>query len=228
MMYKQIPLSMPLSEEATFENFYISENNRLTISALRDYGRGHEPFFYLWGTGGISHALQALQHEQSHRLIQYLPLKELMQYPSNDVLSGLETVDVVMLDDLQCIAGNADWEQQVFHLYNRLRDAQKQLIVGAKTAPRELSIQLADLQSRLQWGISYRLYELSDEEKQQAIKRRAQNIGLRISDDVIQYVFTHYSRDLVQLMRFLKRMDEASMAEQRHLTIPFVKQILGC
>ncbi|MGS2717050.1 DnaA regulatory inactivator Hda [Eionea flava] len=226
--FKQLPLPIPLSAEATFDNFYISNENQLTITALRECTKNRELFFYLWGSGcGVSHVLQAIQHEQSDRTIVYLPLKELVQYPAEDVLAGLDTAEMVILDDLQSVVGKEDWEHVLFHLYNRLRDANKRLIIGAQLSPRELPVGLPDLQSRLQWGMSYRLSTLSDDDKQQAIKLRAKNLGLRIGDEVIQYIFNHYSRDFRQLMHFLSLIDEASMAEQRHLTIPFVKQVLS-
>jgi DnaA family protein len=226
-MFKQLPLSMPLSTEATFENFYFPECNRPTIAAIQLFMQQREHFFYLWGEGsGVSHVLQAIQHDNSELIIQYLPLKELVQYPAEEVLTGLETVDVVILDDLQYIAGHTDWERETFHLYNRLRDAQKRLVVGSQIAPRALPIQLADLQSRLQWGIGYSLQSLTDEGKRQALLLRSQNLGLRMSDEVIQFMLNHYSRDLRQLMAMLNKMDEASLSEQRHLTVPFVKQIV--
>jgi DnaA family protein len=226
-MFKQLPLSMPLSTEATFENFYCPECNRPTIAAIQLFMQQREHFFYLWGVGsGVSHVLQAIQHDNSELIIQYLPLKELVQYSAEEVLTGLETVDVVILDDLQCIAGNTDWERETFHLYNRLRDGQKKFIVGSQTAPRELTVTLADLHSRLQWGMSYSLVSLNDEDKRKALIMRSQNLGLRISDEVIQFIFNHYSRDMRQLISLLHQMDTASLSEQRHLTIPFVKQVL--
>jgi DnaA-homolog protein len=226
-MFKQLPLSMPLSTEATFENFYISEANQLTISALQSFIQQDEHFFYLWGVGsGVSHVLQALQHASPQLNIVNFSLQEMLHFSAQDVLAGLDAVDVVILDDLQCISGVVEWEQAVFHLYNRLRDGQKKFIIGSQIAPRELDVSLADLHSRLQWGVSYSLESLSDEDKRRALILRSQNIGLRISDDVIQFVFNHYSRDLRQLMTLLHKIDSASLSEQRHITIPFVKQVL--
>ena len=226
-MFKQLPLAMPLSAEATFENLYISESNALTISALKSFIQQDERFFYLWGEGsGVSHVLQAIQHDSPQLNIVYFPLRDMIQYPAADVLAGLDTIDVVILDDVQCTCGVTEWELAVFHLYNRLRDGQKQLVIGSQIAPRELGISLADLHSRLQWGMSYPLEALNDEGKRKVLILRSQNLGLRISDDVIQFIFNHHSRDLRQLMTLLHKIDSASLSEQRHITIPFVKQVL--
>lgn len=218
---------MPLSEEATFDHFFVSEGNKATIAAIRSFIQQSEPFFFLWGIGsGVTHVLQAIQQENAHHQMQYLPLAELIQHPADDVLAGLEVLDVIILDDLHMIAGLPEWELAVFHLYNRLRDMGKQLIVGSQIAPRELAIDLADLHSRLQWGMSYSLTPLTDEEKRQALLLRSQGLGLRVSDEVMQFMLNHYSRDLRQLMPMLQTMDNASLSEQRHLTIPFIKQIM--
>ena len=209
------------------ENFYISNANQLPLSALHSFIQQDEHFFCLWGVGsGVSHVLQALQHNNTQCNIVYFPLREMMQFLADDVLAGLDAVDVVILDDLQCVVGVATWEHAIFHLYNRLRDAQKKLIVGSQIAPRELATTLADLHSRLQWGNSYPLQTLSDDDKRTAVIMRSQNLGLRMNDDVIQFIFNHYSRDLRQLISLLHQMDTASLSEQRHLTIPFVKQVL--
>lgn len=233
-MFKQLPLSVNLRVDATFDNFYVSDSNRVAIEALKHFCLSPtEHFYYLWGNGGsgVTHVLQAVQHYQKEIRIQYLPLAELLavhnEYSAEAAFGGLESLDLVVIDDVQKLAGMADWELGLFHLYNRLRDAGKQLLVGANTAPRELPIALADLQSRLQWGISYPLYALNDDEKKQAICTRAEAMGMPLNDDVLQFMLTHCSRDLRALMDLLKQLDKASLAEKRHITIPFVKQVLS-
>lgn len=233
-MFKQLPLSVNLRVDATFDNFYVSDSNQVAIEALKHFcTSSNEHFYYLWGTGGsgVTHVLQAVQHYQQALTIHYLPLAELLvvkdAYSAQTVFSGLESLDLVVIDDVQQLAGIEDWELGLFHLYNRLRDAGKQLLVGANTAPRELPIALADLQSRLQWGISYPLYALNDDEKKQAICSRAKAMGMPLSDEVLQFMLTHCSRDLRGLMGLLKQLDKASLAEKRHITIPFVKQVLS-
>ena len=197
-----------------------------------------EQFFYLWGSSGsgVSHLLQAVQHQlldQQTGLkgaapsIQYLPLAELLAYPAADVCAGLEQLDMVVIDNIEALAGNSEWELALFALYNRLRDNNKRLLVGAAMSPRQLPIQLADLQSRLQWGTVYQLSALSDQEKSQALAMRAQALGLDLGVEVIQFIMTHTDRNIHQLIAILARVDNASLAEKRRITIPFVKQVLA-
>lgn len=232
-MFKQLPLSVNLHVDATFDNFYVSGSNQVAVDALRHFCLSpQEHFFYVWGTGGsgISHLLHAVQHHTESMSVQYLPLAELLssdvEYHAEDIFSGLELFDLIVVDDLQKLAGVERWEHSFFHLYNRLRDMGKQLLVGANTSSRELAIALPDLQSRLQWGMSYQLHALNDDEKKLAILSRAEAMGMRLGEDVLQFMLTHYSRDLRGLMGSLDQLDKASLAQQRHLTIPFVKQVI--
>lgn len=237
-MFKQLPLSITLRVDATFDNFFISESNQVAVKALKffasSYTNSHtEIFFYLWGadSSGVSHLLQAVQHQALNRNIQYLPLAELLavdaSYSPQDMLDGLENLDLIVIDDLQVIAGKDEWELAFFHLFNRLRDAGKQLLVGANQSSREVAILLADLQSRLQWGVSYQLLTLDDDEKKQAILSRAAALGIRLNDDVLQFMLTHCGRDLRGLVDIVNQLDKASLVEKRHITIPFVKQVLN-
>ncbi|MGV8836213.1 HdaA/DnaA family protein, partial [Cellvibrio sp.] len=156
-----------------------------------------------------------------------LPLRDLVGYAPDDLFTGLEMVDLVCLDCLPTIAGRADWELAIFHLYNRLRDAGKCLLVAAEHSPRELALSLEDLRSRLQWGLTYQLHSLTDDDKQQALQMRARARGLELGDEVAQYIIQRLPRDTNELFWQLARLDHASLAEQRKLTIPFVKKVLA-
>lgn len=233
-MCKQLPLSITQRVDATFDNFYVPGSNAVAVDALKHFcDATNEHLFYMWGKGGsgVSHLLQAVQHRAADLNIQYLPLAELLAsadaYTPEDVFSGLEVLDLVVIDDVQKIVGRDNWQLELFHLYNRLRDAGKQLLIGANCSPRELALNLADLHSRLQWGISYQLHTLNDAEKKQAVLERAEAMGMRLSDELMQFILNHCSRDLRQLMDVLNTIDKASLAEKRHLTIPFVKRVLG-
>lgn len=230
MMYKQLPLAVGLRVDATFDNFYISEENQQTLSALRHFCESaNEHFFFLSGRegSGVTHLLQAVQHQLTDRAIQFLPLKEFIHYLPGDVLQGLEHLDLIVIDDLHLVIGEEDWELALFHLYNRLRDNGKQLLVGSHIAARELPVCLPDLQSRLQWGMAYHLQLLNDDDKKQVLAQRAAMLGLNLSDEVSQFILNHCSRDTQQLIQLLSALDKASLAEQRQLTIPFIKQVVA-
>lgn len=231
---QQLSLSVNLNDDATFDNFYApaQTHNAMVVQGLRAQLDGSgEAFIYLWGAPGcgLTHLLQAACHQaQAMGLaVQYLPLRDLVGYAPDELFAGLEDLDLVCLDCLPTVAGRPDWELAIFNLYNRLREQGKRLLVAAEHSPRELTISLADLRSRLQWGITYQVHSLGDDDKQQALQLRARARGLELGDEVAQYIIQRLPRDTNELFWQLQRLDHASLTEQRKLTIPFVKKVLA-
>ena len=136
---QQLSLGVCLNDDATFDNFYSPQlsHNAMVVADLRQLlTASGEQFIYLWGAPGcgLTHLLQAACHEaQTQGLsMQYLPLRELVGYAPEELFSGLETLDLVCLDCLPSIAGRPEWESAIFSLFNRLRDANKKLLVAAE------------------------------------------------------------------------------------------------
>jgi DnaA family protein len=111
-------------------------------------------------------------------------------------------------------------------LFNRLREAGRLLLVAARQGPKELAVSLPDLKSRWQWGAVFHVHPLDDAQKQAALQLRARARGLELSEEVALYILQRLPRTMNELVLQLQRLDSASLAEQRKLTIPFVKKIL--
>ena len=226
----QLPLDLTLRQNATFENFAYPENDPL-LSILQEIAQAQgEPTLYLWGADGCgkTHLLQATCHRAGRHgvSVAYLPLRELLHH-GVEILQGMEQHEVLCLDDIDAIAGQQDWEQQLFALFNRMRDRDAKLVTSARTSPSETGIRLPDLVSRLAWGPVFHLALLSDAEKLRALKLRADARGLELTEEVGRYLLRHYPRDLQVLFELLDRLDQASLVHQRKLTLPFVRETLG-
>jgi DnaA family protein len=130
------------------------------------------------------------------------------------------------VDDISAIAANPSWEQAFFHYFNCLRERAARLIVADRSPPAKLPIRLADLRTRLAWGLTILLKPLSDADKLAALRLRARHLGLEISPQVGQFLLTRYPRDLPSLWGLLEQLDRATLAAKRRLTIPFLKQYL--
>jgi len=115
----------------------------------------------------------------------------------------------------------------LFHFFNRARAQNCRLLVSAQCAPRELQIELADLRSRLSWGIVYQMASLNDEGRQAVMRFRAERRGLQLSAEVASYITDRGPRTLASLLELLDQLDKASLTEQRALSIPFVKKTLS-
>ena len=230
----QLTLSVQLPDDETFASFQ-SESNQMVVQQLShfldhigdDIRQVHS--LYLFGLTGVgkSHLLHASCAYADTLGITSLCLSfsELTQL-SVDVLDGLENIDLVCLDDIQLIAGNKKWQQGVFDLYNRMIEQNKCLIITGDQSVAQLNISLPDLVSRLSWGLTEQLKPLSDKEKSFALQYRAQQRGLTMNDDVASFLINRLSRDMTSLIAALEQLDQASIREQRRITIPFIKDIL--
>ncbi len=222
-MAVQLPLGITLSDSATFDNFYAGDN----AAALHSVRSGVEPFVYLWGTNGTgrTHLLQAACQgaAAAGATAVYLPLAQHTEL-SPGLLEGLETTQLVCLDDVHAIAGLDAWELALFHLYNRLRDSESRLLAAADRAPGALPLGLADLRSRLVWGPVFQLHALGDADKLAALQLRARRRGLELPAEVGEYLLRRCPRDTHSLFALLDSLDRAALAAQRRLTIPFVRE----
>lgn len=229
-MVQQLTLSVALRDDARFANFYLGDNALIVDALQRQWTTQGEPYLYLWGSSGagVSHLLQASCHYAQgighHSL--YLPLDELASY-GPEVLEGLEQLPLVALDHVQAIAGQEHWEVALFHLFNRIKERQSHLLVGAPTPPQALNIGLADLKSRLGFGACFQVQALNDDDKMHALLLRAKERGLKLNDEVARFILNRASRDMPSLFRLLDQLDQASLIEQRKLTIPFIKAHLN-
>lgn len=225
----QLPLEVRLRDEATLDNFLALASVEPLVDALQaQSGPDGEAVIYVYGPAGTgkSHLLQAAAQLGGAETL-YLPLAELRQYPPEEVLQGVENAQRVCLDDMQSVLGDPAWERALFNFYNLARQQGCKLLVAADAAPRVLAVGLEDLRSRLSWGIVYQLVQGSDEEKAKILSFRAARRGMSLSPGVASFIVSRAPRAMPQLLAVLDRLDEASLAQQRLLSIPFVKQILG-
>ncbi|RLQ21679.1 DnaA regulatory inactivator Hda [Seongchinamella sediminis] len=226
---RQLPLLVQLRDDATLDNFLAADTSAALLEAVREMSAGQgEAMVFIHGAqgSGKSHLLQGACHLAGDNAL-YLPLRELSVYPPEEVLSGVETLGLVALDDLDVVMGQQAWEHALFGLYNRAREWGCRLLIAADAAPRVLGVELADLRSRLSWGVVYQLLSADDEQKRAILQYRASRRGLNLGDDVAGFIVTRAPRDLSQLLDLLDQLDRASLARKRALSIPFVKQVLG-
>ena len=229
-MNRQLPLGLQLRASARFSNFVAGPNQELLAQLRRTASGQGERFFLCWGPAGCgkTHLLQACcqQAASEGRVVSYVSLRDAGGL-SPALLEGWEQFELVCLDDLDAIAGRRDWEEALFHLYNRMRERGRSLIVSAVAAPAQLGIALPDLRSRLGWGVVYQIRALDDAQRIQALQLRAQQTGFEMPDETASYLLRRLPRDMPALFDLLERLDEASLAAQRKLTVPFVKSVLG-
>ncbi|MCB1862759.1 MAG: DnaA regulatory inactivator Hda [Gammaproteobacteria bacterium] len=229
-MLPQLPLGINLRESACFDTF-IGLGNQQTIADLKACLAGSgERYLYLWGPAGAgkSHLLQASCRavQPGSKRVAYIPLS-LVDHFTPGILSDLGELDLVCLDDIHLVCEAPAWESSLFSLFNQLWECRAGLIVSADRPPARLPVQLADLASRLEWGLSCQLNPLDDVGRVALLDESAKRRGLHLPKATARYILSHTARDATSLLELMERLDLASLAAQRSkLTIHFVKTVL--
>ena len=144
-----------------------------------------------------------------------------------DALQALEGNDVITLDGLDVIAGNREDEVALFDAHNRARAAGVALIYAARDIPDAIGLTLPDLRSRLGQCTRITLSPLDDEGRREVLRQRAQRRGLVLEDAALDWLLKRVGRDLGGLAALLDQLDRASLAAQRRVTVPFLREVLG-
>lgn len=228
---QQLSLEIKLDDQATFENFYAprGSNHHLAVLMLQD---SRQQTTYLVGNSGsgLSHLLQAAcqkgPFEAAAQAI-YLPMKDLHSFQPQEILDGLQRLQMVCIDDLHLVACKEQWQVPLFNFFNLCKDSATHLVFSSQKLPDDLGVGLPDLLSRLKSGLVHRLMDFQDDDLRRLLQLRANGRGLYISDEVARFLLERMQRDTHSLMHALETLDKASLQEQRRLTIPFVKSVLN-
>ena len=223
----QMALPLRLADHAVFASYFAAGNETLVAMLTDLAGGGAAQGCWIWGAPatGKTHLLQAACEMAGDRSV-YVPLR-MLGAAGPDVLEGLASRDLICLDDIDQVAGDAGWEAALFALCNEVLDAGRALVVAAAMSPRECPIVLPDLQSRLARLAAFKVHELDDDQRILALQLRARHRGLELPDDTASYLLSRNRRDMASLYELLDRLDLEALRAQRRLTIPFVREVLG-
>ncbi|NDY83811.1 DnaA regulatory inactivator Hda [Orrella sp. NBD-18] len=226
-MSRQLLLEIIPAPDPTLDNTLVGQNGA-AIDAARALQPGRA--LYLWGPPGAgrSHLLRAMAGGRPSVLVN-------SETNSADILSMAtssalaQEIKLVAVDDIQLmddaqLAG-------VFALYNHWRESATTssafaLAVTGDRAPMMMSLR-EDLRTRLGWDLVFRLEPLSDADKYAALKTHARQLGLPLSDDVLDWMLTHYSRDIRQLFALVDAIDRYSLSKHRAVTVPLMRTMLS-
>jgi len=228
----QLALSVQLPDDETFASYH-DKLNQGVVKQLQSFLEQKSDLahsFYLFGLSSVGkshllHASSAYAASQGKSSV-CLSCAELINLPVA-VLDGLEQIDLICLDDIDLIAGNEQWQQAIFDLYNRVLEQNNYLLITGNESAQQLGISLPDLVSRLSWGFTEQIKPLDDDNKVLALQYRAGQRGLAVSDEAVRFLVNRSSRDMANLLDALDMLDKASIRELRTITIPFIKDILN-
>ncbi len=222
----QLALPLRLADYAVFDTFLAAGNEPVVdyLESLVEARSGQGA--WIWGAPatGKSHLLQATCERFADRAA-YLPLAELGE-AGPALLEGLDSREIVCIDDVDRVAGDERWEHGLFVLCNALIEAGHPLVVSAGAAPRESGIVLADLRSRLQHLATFHVRPLDDVARMEALQLRAGHRGLELPAETARFLMARSRRDMRSLYELLDKLDLEALRAQRKLTIPFVRDVL--
>lgn len=225
----QLPLALRYPPDQRFDTYVAAPDGALAQLRAVAEGRSGD-WVYLAGPPGVgkTHLLLAAcaAAEAAGRRAVYLPLVAAAGR-LRDALHALEGNDLLALDGLDVIAGCREDEVALFDAHNRARAAGVTVLYAARENPDALALGLPDLRSRLSQCTRVTLSPLEDEGRREVLRQRAQRRGLVLEEAALDWLLKRVGRDLAGLTGLLDRLDRASLAAKRRVTVPFLRQTLG-
>ena len=227
-MSRQLPLALRYPPDQRFESFVAAPAGAL--AQLRALAAGDGDWLYLDGAAGTGKTHLALAAcaaaDATGRRAAYLPLAAAAGR-LGDALQALDGHDLVALDGLDAVAGTPDDELALFDFHNRARSAGAGVLYTALAPPAALPPGLPDLRSRLAQCVRIALQPLDDAGRAEVLRLRARRRGLQFDEAAIAWLLKRSGRDLAGLTARLDALDRASLAAQRRVTVPFLRDVLG-
>lgn len=225
---RQLPLALRYPPDQCFETFVVETDATIAhLRAIAEAVTGRSAYMVGGsGTGKTHLALAACAEADSHgRSVAYMvPASAAGRL--RDALEGLYERDLVAIDGVDAIAGCREDEIALFDFHNRIHDAGHAVIYTARQSPDALPLALPDLRSRLSQCSRIALTPLDDVGRREVLLRRARRRGLQMDAAAIDWLLGRTQRDLASLTGLLDTLDRASLAAQRRITLPFLRQVL--
>ena len=219
----QHPEPPSLSSKYTYESFVVGSCNQFahaaSLAVAEAPGRTYNPLYLYGGVGlGKTHLMHACGHaiksRNQHLKLCYISSERFM----NDLINAIRydktqsfrekyrSVDVLLIDDVQFMAGKERTQEEFFHTFNALYDQQKQIVISSDCPPREIPTLEERLHSRFEWGLIADLEPPDLETKIAILKRKGDLIGVSIPDDVAMFIASRVKSNIRELEGSLVRL----------------------
>jgi len=235
--------TMEFNPKYTFENFVVGPSNRFahaTAEAVaNDPGKAYNPLFIYGGVGlGKTHLLQAIGHYNKRRnsrlSVLYITSErftnELIESIRNDRMVGFRNkyrnLDVLLIDDIQFLAGKESTQEEFFHIFNTLYEAHKQIVISSDSNPKEIPTLEERLRSRFQWGVIADIQPPGIETRIAILRKKAEGEKIFIPDDVVLFLATQIKSNIRELEGSLIRIVAFSSLTGTEVSVDRAKEIL--
>ncbi len=232
-----------LNPNNTFEEFVVGECNKLahaaTFAITLSPAKAYNPLFLYGGVGlGKTHLLHAMGHEIINRYpdfkVHYISSEEF----TNQLIGAIQTrstarfreryrsVDLLLIDDIQFLAGKTGMQEEFFHTFNALYDSHKQIVISSDRSPKEIPDLEERLVSRFHWGLVVDVQKPDYETRMAILKKKAAHAKLLIPGDVLSYIAEKISSNIRELEGALLRVVAHSTLIEEKINIALAKKVL--
>ncbi|MBR3100805.1 MAG: chromosomal replication initiator protein DnaA [Muribaculaceae bacterium] len=229
----------------TFENYCGSMSNKLAVSigmaiATNPDCKTYNPMFIFGSTGvGKTHLIQAIgikiKETNPRARVLYLTARVFeSQYTSavkqnkvNDFINFYQSIDVLLLDDIQEFAGKVSTQNTFFHIFNHLHQHQKQLIMTSDCRPSEMDGMVPRLISRFKWGMTVELSKPDYELRREVLAMKAAQDGLSIPDEVLDYIATNVTESVRELEGIVVSLLAHATMLNQEITVDLAKTVIS-
>jgi len=233
-----------LNPRYTFENFVVGASNRFAhacaLAVAESPARTYNPLFIYGGVGlGKTHLLQAICHKvmelhgKNLRVV-YLASEsftnELIEAIRHQTMANFRqkyrNVDILVIDDIQFIAGKESTQEEFFHTFNTLYDAHKQIVISSDRSPKEIPDLEERLVSRFSWGLITDIQPPDLETRIAILKKKIEKEPVKIDDEVIYFIAQLIKTNIRDLEGALIRVIAYSLLENKPINLDLAKEVL--